>query len=142
VNTRFRFAALVVIVGALSLIWAGVEPRTTVVAGEKDKKEKDKKEKDPLEGKKGVAIGLLTEKGPNFIEVKADGEEKARRYVPHWVGGAPAAGGGPDKKMLKIFSELKVGSRLEVEWVFEERLRAVSVKVLKVPAEKEKDKGK
>ena len=92
---------------------------------------KKEKEKNPLEGKKGKVIGTLTSKGPNFIEVKADGEEMGRKYVPHWVGGAPAQGGGPDKKMLKIFSELTVGSRLEVEWHFEERLRAVTVKVLK-----------
>ena len=32
-----------------------------------------------------------------------------------------------------IFSELKVGSRLELQWEFEERLRAVKVKVLKAP---------
>ena len=91
-----------------------------------------------MEGKKGKVIGLLTEKGPNFIEVKADGEEKGRRYVPHWVGGAPAQGGGPDKKMLKIIGDLKVGSRIEVDWEFEERLRVVAVKVLKAPVEKDK----
>jgi len=96
-----------------------------------------KKEKDPLEGKKGTVIGKLTDKGPNFIEVKADGEEKGRKYVPHWVGGQPAQGGGPDKKLLKVFSELKVGSRVEIEWEFEERLRVLSVKVLK-EAEKKK----
>src|SRR5205085_825248 len=95
-----------------------------------------KKEKDPMEGKKGTAIGTLTAKGENFIELKADGEEKARKYVPQWVGGLPAKGGGPDKKILKIISELKVGSRIEVEWVFEERLRALNLKVIKA-ADKE-----
>lgn len=95
-----------------------------------------KKEKAPLEGKKGVALGTLVDKGPNFIELKADGEEKGRRYVPPWVGGAPAQGGGPDKKIVKLISELKVGSRLEVEWVFEERLRVLAVKVLKAPDKK------
>jgi hypothetical protein len=98
----------------------------------------EKKEEKKAAAKSGTVIGALVGKGDNFIEVKADGEEKARRYVPHWVGGAPAQGGGPDKKMLKRFAELKVGSRIEVEWEFEERLRAVSVKVLKGPhADKE-----
>ncbi len=120
----------------LGLTWGLIDPRGPAVQAQ----EKDKKEKNPLEGKKGKAIGILTEKGPNFIEVKADGEEKGRRYVPQWVGGAPAKGGGPDKNMLKIFSELKVGSRIEVEWLFEERLRALGVKVLKAPAKKEIDK--
>ena len=75
------------------------------------------------------AIGVVTAKGDNYIELKADGEEKARVYVPHWVGGAPAQGGGPDKKMLEVFSKLKVGSRVEVKWEFEERLRAVDAGV-------------
>jgi hypothetical protein len=97
-----------------------------------------KKEKDPQEGKKGKVIGTLTDKGANFIEVKANGEEKGRKYVPHWVGGAPADGGGPDKNVLKVISELKVGSRVEVEWEFEERLRILTVKVLKLPPEKDK----
>jgi hypothetical protein len=97
---------------------------------------KDKKERSPLEGKKGTAIGILTEKGPNFIELKADGEEKGRRYVPQWVGGNPNMGGGPDKKVLNVIGDLKVGSRLEVEWVFEERLRVLNVKVLKKATEK------
>jgi hypothetical protein len=89
-----------------------------------------KKEKDPNEGKKGKAIGTLTEKSAKFIEVKADGEEKARRYVPQWVGGNS---GGFDKDVVKVFNALKIGSRIEVEWVFEERFRALKVKVLALP---------
>jgi hypothetical protein len=91
------------------------------------------KPKDPNEGKKGKTIGMLTEKSEKFIEVKADGEEKARRYVPQWVGGNPDKGGGPDKKTVKTFLELKVGSRVEVEWVYEERFRALKVTVLALP---------
>jgi hypothetical protein len=94
------------------------------------------KTKDPNEGKKGKTIGTLTEKSENFIEVKADGEEKARRYVPHWIGGAPAQGGGFDKKVLKTFKELRIGSRVEVQWEFEERFRVLTVKVLALPKDK------
>jgi hypothetical protein len=83
-------------------------------------------------------IGVLVAKDKGSIDVKADGEEKARKYVPHWRGGAPAQGGGPDKEMLQTFAKLKVGSRIEVKWEFEERLRAVAVKVLKeAPAKKD-----
>ena len=128
-----------VLVGAVlfGLAWAVIDMSGPAGLAQ----EKDKKEKNPLEGKKGKAIGILTEKGPNFIEVKADGEEKGRRYVPNWVGGNPDKGGGPDKMMLKIISELKVGSRLEVEWLYEERFRVIGVKVLKAPAGKDKDKN-
>ena len=110
-----------------------------VTAPAQEKKEGDKKDKaGPKSGKViGTLVGIGKEK--KAIEVKADGEEKARVYVPHWVGGAPAQGGGPDKKMLEVFGKLKVGSRVEVEWEFEERLRAVAVKVLKEPEKKEKD---
>jgi hypothetical protein len=96
-----------------------------------------KKEKDKNEGKKGKTAGILTAKGENFIEVQADGEEKARKYVPQWKGGLPAKGGGPDKAMLKTFRSLKVGSRIQVSWVFEERLRALAIEVLMLPEKKE-----
>jgi len=95
----------------------------------------DKKAKNPEEGKKGVTVGMLVKKDEKSIEVMADGEEKARRFVPQWKGGAPAKGGGFDKDMLKTFAELKVGSRVEVHWVFEERLRALKVVVLRPPKE-------
>ena len=126
-----RLAAMCGFVAALALAFA---------AAKAQEKNTDKKEKDTV--KKGKVIGILVGIGKEkkAIEVKADGEEKARIYVPHWVGGAPAQGGGPDKKMLKVFSELKVGSRVEVTWEFEERLRAVEVKVLQVPKEKKDGK--
>lgn len=100
------------------------------IAQEKEKKQEAK-------NKSGTVIGILVAKDKNSIEVKAAGEEKGRRYVPHWIGGMPAQGGGLDKKMLKIFAELQVGSRVEVKWEFEERLRAVEVKVLKAAEKKD-----
>jgi hypothetical protein len=93
-----------------------------------DKKQPDKKG--------GTVTGTVTAKDKNWIEVKADGEEKGRRYVPRWVGGMPAQGGGPDKKMLQAISEVKVGSRVKLEWEFEERARVVKIDVLKAPADK------
>jgi hypothetical protein len=100
-----------------------------------DKKSPAKKE---ATKKKGTVVGVLTAKDEKWIEVKADGEEKARRYVPHWRGKTPSEGGGPDKKMLATFRKLKVGSRVRLEWVFEERPRVEKIEVLKAPAEKVK----
>jgi hypothetical protein len=93
---------------------------TDLTAGDK-KAEKDKKE----ELRKGGVIGLITGKGENFVEVKADGEEKGRKYVPHW------RDGGLDKDMLKQIAKLTVGSRVRLDWEFDERARVVKVEVLK-----------
>ena len=82
------------------------------------------------EGRKGTVTGVVTAKGENWIEVKGDGEEKARRYVPHWRGGAPAAGGGPDKEVVARIKEIPVNSRVKLDWVFEERPRVEKVEVL------------
>lgn len=97
--------------------------------GGSDKKDEPKKD----EERKGTITGVVTAKGENWIEVKADGEEKARRYVPHWRGGAPAAGGGPDKEMLAEIKKIDVNSRVKLEWVFEERPRVERIEVLKKP---------
>src|SRR3954453_17005855 len=78
-------------------------------------------DKKPPEKKGGTVTGVVTAKDKNWIEVKADGEEKGRRYVPHWVGGAPDKGGGLDKKMLQAIADTKVGSRVKLEWEFQER---------------------
>jgi hypothetical protein len=111
------------------------------VAWSVDEKKDEKTEKKDTDWKKGTVVGLLTAKGDNWIEIKADGEEKARKYVPHWRGGLPKDGGGPDKKMLATFKTLKIGSRLRIEWVFEERARVEKIEVLKEP-KKEADKKK
>jgi hypothetical protein len=81
--------------------------------------------------KKGTVTGVVTAKGPNWIEVKADGEEKARRYVPHWRGGLPKDGGGPDKEMVAKLKEVPLKARVRLEWVFEERPRVEKIEVLK-----------
>jgi hypothetical protein len=127
---RQRILSAALLVGIVGTLLAAFCCEASLHAQDK------KKEKDPLEGKKGTTIGTLVAKEKNYIEVKADGEEKGRKYVPQWVGRNP---GGPDPDMLKVFAGLKVGSRLEVEWLFEERFRAMKVKVLKLPIEKDKD---
>lgn len=100
--------------------------------GKDDTKKPDKKD----EARMGMVTGVVTAKGDNWIEVKADGEEKARRYVPHWKGGAPAAGGGPDKDMIAEIKKVTLNSRVELKWVFEERPRVEKITILKKGEEK------
>src|SRR5687767_15118843 len=80
--------------------------------------------------KKGTVSGVVTAKGDNWIEVKADGEEKARRYVPHWRGGLPKDGGGPDKEMVAKIKEVPLKARVRLEWSFQERPRVEKIEVL------------
>lgn len=83
------------------------------------------------EVRKGTVTGVVTAKGDAWVEVKADGEEKARRYVPHWRGGAPDKGGGPDKETVAKLKDVPVNSRVKLDWTFEERPRVESIEVLK-----------
>ena len=106
----------------------------TLPAFADDKKEPPKEEKD----RKGTVTGVVTAKGDNWIEVKADGEEKARRYVPHWKGGQPKDGGGPDKEMVAQIKKIELKERVRLEWEFEERARVVKVEVLKKNEKKDK----
>lgn len=83
------------------------------------------------EEKKGTVTGVVAAKGDNFIEVKADGEEKPRKYFLHWKGGAPKDGGGPDKEMAARLKEVPVKARVRLEWSFQERPRVDKIEVLK-----------
>ena|SRR6476619_4871868 len=81
--------------------------------------------------KKGTVTGVVAAKADNWIEVKADGEEKARRYFLHWRGGNPKDGGGPDKEMAAKIKETPLKARVRLEWSFQERPRVDKIEVLK-----------
>lgn len=83
------------------------------------------------EEKKGTVTGIVTAKADNWIEVKADGEEKARRYMAHWRGGLPKDGGGPDKEIVAKIKEVPLKARVRLEWTFQERPRVEKIEVLK-----------
>lgn len=121
-KSLFRIAAVLGLVLVFSAVGRADEP----------------KKKNPDEGKKGTVTGTVTAKGPNWIEVKADGEQRPRRYVPNWVGGQPKDGGGPDKAMVATIKETPVKSRVRIEWEFHERPRVVKIEVLKKGGKDEK----
>ena len=58
---------------------------------------------------------------------KADGEEKARRYLP--IGGQ----GGPDKNVLKAIADTPINARVKMDWRYDNRCRIVKIEVLKLP---------
>lgn len=121
------------------LLAAAVAVFVTLPAVADDKKDDKRDEKD----RKGTVTGVVTAKGDpakneHWIEVKADGEEKARKYVPHWRGGAPKDGGGPDKDMVAQIKKVELKQRVRLEWEFEERPRVVKLEVLKKDEKKDK----
>ena len=109
------------LIAALALVLA------VVTGGRAD----EPKKKDADEGKKGTVTGVVTAKGDAWIEVKADGEEKPRRYTAHWKGGNPKDGGGPDKETMARIKEVPVKARVRLEWSFHERPRVEKIEVLK-----------
>lgn len=98
--------------------------------------EQEPKKGEKAEVRKGTVTGIVTARDEKSIDVQADGEEKARKYVPHWKGGLPKDGGGLDKDMLAQLKTVTVKSRVRIEWVFEERFRVVKLEVLKKAEEK------
>jgi len=90
----------------------------------------------PAEPMNGTVTGILTAKGADWIEVKADGAREPIRYVPFWRGGLPREGGGYDQDTLKAIKSLVVPNRIKVVWEMQERRRIVSVEML-IPEKKE-----
>ena len=83
----------------------------------------------------GSVVGVVTGKAENsnWIAVKTDGAAEPEKYIPRWIGGMPADGGGPDRLMLKTFAGLKVGDRVKIEWLRDEHLRAVKIEPADAP---------
>lgn len=99
-----------------------------VVAGAQEKKDEKKAD----EPRKGTVTGTVAAKGDNWIEIKADGEEKPRRYFIAYKKNV-----GPDKDMIAKIKETPEKTRVRIEWFFQERLRVETLEVLKAS---EKDK--
>ncbi|MDA9961382.1 hypothetical protein N9D63_00735 [Opitutales bacterium] len=78
--------------------------------------------------KKGTITGTIVAKGENSIDVKPFDKGPAERYLPHWRGGNPSAGGGLDKKVLQQLAPIKVGQKVTVSWEYEERKRVVNIR--------------
>ena len=67
----------------------------------------------------GALTGVVAGKGDSkdgkngWVEVRADGEEKGRRYWPV----ADPKGGGPHREILAAIRKVGVGDRVRLEWV-------------------------
>jgi hypothetical protein len=106
-----------------------------------DKKPEEKKgDKKAEEVRKGTVTGQVTAKGENWIELKADGEERARRYTAQWR--SMPGGGGPDKETVALIKETPLNSRVKLDWEFDERARVMKIEILKKPGDKKPEEKK
>jgi hypothetical protein len=78
----------------------------------------------------GKLRGILTAKSSGWIEVKADGENRSRRFIPAWRGGLPREGGALDDFVLKKIKQVRTGNRVEVHWGSDEYFRVLNVRTL------------
>ena len=78
--------------------------------------------------KKETIRGTVVAKSKNSIDVKPFDKGPVERYLPHWRGGNPSAGGGLDKKVLQQLDPIKVGQKVTVKWEYEERKRVVNIR--------------
>jgi hypothetical protein len=103
------------------------KPEGVARDGERKREGGDKAAQQEAGPGEGVLTGKVTAKGESWIEVQGDHQEAAARYTPRWVGGMPKDGGGMDKQMLGVFRTLKVGERIRLTWMEDERLRALKI---------------
>jgi hypothetical protein len=74
----------------------------------------------------GSIVGTITFKQKACIEITpATGPPE--RLIPHWRGGMPSQGGGPDPKMVAELAKYGVGDRVKVDWVYDDRKRLVGI---------------
>jgi hypothetical protein len=90
-------------------------------------RQREAAQSEPGAERKGTVVGFAQAKGGHWIEVRADGEEKPRRY---YCGSDPIA--------LKAVKETEIGSRVSLDWRFQEVFRVVKIEVLKPPRQPEK----
>ncbi len=79
-------------------------------------------------GTRGVSTGTIVslEKGKLILHT-AEGN---LLFMAHWRGGMPKDGGGLDKEMVERLLAFKVGDKVKIDWVWEERRRVEKIEAL------------
>lgn len=80
----------------------------------------------PEENQGTVTGTVVAKQNANWIEIKST-DGPLRRYVPRWTGGVPYKGGRLDFVAQKLIREAKLGSKVQVEWIWDERVRLVNL---------------
>ena len=80
----------------------------------------------PKENEGTVTGKVIAKQDDNWIEIQPQ-KGPMRRYAPQWLGGDPKQGGGLDKEARKLIRQTKLGSKVRVEWIYDERIRIVKL---------------
>ena len=75
----------------------------------------------------GRTGGILTNKGVNWIEVKADGEKTPQKLIPRLIPARRPLPSGLDRAMLAQIQTLVVGNRVNLLWLMDDTLRVVQI---------------
>lgn len=93
----------------------------------------------------GTVMGMVTEKGEGWIEVRDEKSGTTERYLPFWTAldAAPPADKNPkdkdadvntlgnyDRALLETMKAVQVGDHVRLEWVWNERKRVVRLIML------------
>lgn len=76
--------------------------------------------------KTGRFTGTIQEKDEGWIRVKNE-EGRSEKFVPRWIGGMPAQGGGPDREMVNKLNHLKPGERVRIDYEINEGMRILRI---------------
>lgn len=82
------------------------------------------------EQRSGTLVGVITFKHRACIEVTPPAGPP-ERLIPRWIGGMPAQGGGPEKRMIAKLRHFSVGDRVKVHWAYDQRKRLVGIEPAK-----------
>lgn len=75
----------------------------------------------------GRTLGTVVGQGGRWVDLKSDSGTVVR-YIPHWVGGAPKDGGGPEKRTLKAIAQLRPGDRVVLSWSVDRHVRIEEIR--------------
>ena len=86
------------------------------------------------EAKSGQVTGVVTAKGEDWIEVKADKAKKAERYEPFYTvgtiqdgkGGPPQVGGQYDMGIVEQIKKTATGSHVVISWQEQDGKRRIA----------------
>ena len=77
----------------------------------------------------GKLTGTVVGKGEKWIEIKPK-EGRKQRFTPRWLPAKEGRRRGLDRKMLEIIARQKVGSKVVLSWMIEERKRVTGIEVV------------